>query len=111
MEQTGDYNIGDGGRVFADSGLCEGGFCLNYDAWDRHGGCNCLGYYEPCYDFAGYGDDLKPRNNTMVINPVPPKKLITRGTVLIGRRWRPQARARVPWGRQRKRGSEVKEVG
>lgn len=33
-----------------------------------------------------------------------------RGTVLIDRRFRPQARARVPWGRPRVRGSELKEA-
>jgi hypothetical protein len=79
---------------------------LNYDQWDGYGNCNYLGYYEP-YNFSGYGDDLKPRNNTMAIDPVPPQKLVTRGTVLVGRRFRPnQRRYREPKTRR-----EAERVG
>ena len=73
---------------------------MNYDSWDRSGGSNLLGYWDTSFD--GYGDDLKPRNNKMEIDPVLPRVLIPRGTVLIGRRWRANQRAGLRW-RNRKR--------
>ncbi|HBC94337.1 MAG TPA: hypothetical protein DCZ10_15920 [Pelotomaculum sp.] len=48
----------------------------------------------------------KPYDSRIGMQPIVP-----RGTVLVGRRHRPNQRDGVPYGRQRKRGSEIKEAG